>query len=223
MPQRRKARPTTGREWLPNPEPGVGVCGGFDGSENDDWTCIRLETCEGFQFTPRWPDDGRPMIWNPAEHDGRIPRMQVHDAWAILAERYRLHRVYCDPGFRDPNDQTSWSTEIETWAGLYGQEVFIAWEMAGNTRLRAVHEMLVRFVADLRTRALTHDGCPITTVHAANARKLAKPGDRYSIGKPNQHQKIDAIVTSALAHEAACDMRATGWPEQVDSRMFVYR
>lgn len=209
------------REWLPNPDPGTGVCGGFDGSENDDWTAIRLETREGFQFTPRWPD-GRPMIWNPAEYGGRIPRMQVHDAWGLLSERYQLYRVYCDPGFKDLED-TSWSTEIETWEGLYGPGVFVGWQMAGNTRSRAVHELLARFVTDVKTRALTHDGCPITAVHAANARKLPKPGDRYGIGKPNQHQKIDAIVTSALCHEAACDMRAIGWPQIVDSRMFVFR
>jgi hypothetical protein len=24
--------------WLPPPSPGTSVCGGFDGSENDDWT-----------------------------------------------------------------------------------------------------------------------------------------------------------------------------------------
>jgi hypothetical protein len=103
-------------EWLPSPPKGTSVSGGFDGSENDDWTAIRLETLEGFQFTPRWPDD-RPMIWNPAQSGGRIPRLEVHDAWAVLNENYGLNRVYCDPGFNDPHDPTSWLTEIETWAG----------------------------------------------------------------------------------------------------------
>lgn len=202
------------REWLPNPEPGTRVCGGFDGSENDDWTAIRLETPDGFQFTPRWPDSDRPMIWNPAQSGGRIPRLEVHNAWAIVAERYKLGRVYCDPGFNDPHDPTSWITEIETWAGLYGDEVFIPWQMGGSTRTRAVHAALVRFESDLRNGHLKHDGCPVTTGHVGNARKIPKPGDRYLLGKPAQHQKIDAAVTSVLCHEAAADARAAGWGQR---------
>ena len=37
--------------WLENPSKGTEVCLGFDGSENDDWTCIKAETREGFIFT----------------------------------------------------------------------------------------------------------------------------------------------------------------------------
>ena len=209
------------REWIPNPEPATSVAGGFDGSENDDWTAIRLETRDGLQFTPRWPGTDEPMIWNPAQHGGRIPRLRVHEAWAVLAERYRLERVYCDPGFNDPTDPTSWATEIETWAGLYGETVFVPWVMAGSTRARAVHASLVRFEADLRSGALTHDGCPIAAQHVANARKLAIPGDRFRLSKPAQHQKIDVAVTSVLCHEAASDARSTGWND-VDRRVFVF-
>jgi hypothetical protein len=51
--------------WLPNPPDGTEVCLGFDGSDVDDWTALRAETFEGFQFTPRFLGD-RPTIWNPA-------------------------------------------------------------------------------------------------------------------------------------------------------------
>lgn len=207
-------------KWLPNPPDGTEVCGGLDGSENDDWTVIKLETVEGFLFTPRWSSTGAPMIWNPAQHGGRIPRLQVHDAWAELNDRFGLRRVYCDPGFNDPYDPTSWITEIETWGGLYGEDVFIPWQMGGSTRTRAVHSALVRFEVDLRTRALKQDGCPITAQHLANARKIPKPGDRFILGKPSLAQKIDAGVTSVLCHEAASDMRAAGWAPE-DNRMFV--
>jgi phage terminase large subunit-like protein len=85
-----------------------------------------------------------------------------------------------------------------------------------------VHAALVRFEADLRTGALTHDGCPITAAHIGNARKIPKPGDRFILGKPSQHQKIDAAVTSVLCHEAAADARAAGWgPRNLDRRMVV--
>lgn len=208
--------------WLPPPEPGTSVCGGFDGSENDDWTAIKLETHSGYLFTPRWRATGEPMVWNPAQHGGRIPRLQVHDAWAEIAEIYPLQRVYPDPGFNDPHDPTSWISEIETWDRLHGPEVFVPWQMGGQTRYRAIHSALVRCETDLRTGALTHDGCPITTAHMANARKIPKPGDRYVIGKPAQHQKIDASVTSVLCHEAACDARADGWSTEPDRPQFSF-
>lgn len=207
-------------EWLPPPEDGTAVCGGFDGSHNDDWTAIRLETREGFQFTPRWPETGEAMVWDPAQHGGRIPRDRVDDAWAILADHYRLVRVYCDPGFNDPTDPTSWRSEIDAWAALYGEDVFLSWQMAGSTRHQAIHAALVRFESDLRERRFTHDGCPIAWAHALNARKLPRPGDRYAIGKPTTHQKIDVLVTSVLAHEARMDALAAGWPEQEDSRVW---
>jgi hypothetical protein len=82
----------------------------------------------------------------------------------------------------------------------------------------------VLFVTDLTSGALTHDGCPITNLHVGNARKLAKPGDRYILGKPSQAQKIDAAVTSVLAHEAAADARLAGWGKPEPSRkVFVFR
>lgn len=87
--------------WLPNPSRGLSVCGGFDGSENDDWTAIKLETREGLIFTPRYGKDQRPTVWNPAEWGGKIPRGEVDAAWDELSRRYKLLRVYCDPGFRD--------------------------------------------------------------------------------------------------------------------------
>jgi hypothetical protein len=209
--------------WLPNPPKGAAVCAGFDGSANDDFTAIRLETYEGFMFTPRWPETGEPMIWNPVDHGGSIPRDRVDDAWKILTETYHISRAYCDPGFSDPNDQTSWITEIETWATEYGEDIFLPWKMAGSTRHRAVHEALVRFHTDLTQRRFTHDGCPITRAHALNARKLPRPGDRYALGKPSQSQKIDALVTSVLAHEAAADARAAGWTPPRRGRARVWR
>ena len=76
----------------------ISVCGGFDGSENDDWTAIRLETVDGFQFTPTYGANSEPTIWNPAQSGGRIPRDQVDVAWDWLSRRYKFVRVYCDPG-----------------------------------------------------------------------------------------------------------------------------
>ena len=203
--------------WLPNPPDGTAVCGGFDGSLNDDFTVIKLETREGLIFTPRYGPDERPAIWNPAEFDGRIPRGQVNLAWEILAERYRLLRVYADPGFYD---ETDWSTEIETWDEKHGPDVFVPWVMSGGRRVGAVYAAMRRFESDLENGLIKHDGCPITTSHIRNARKIPKSMDRYGLGKPAQHQKIDAGVTSLLCHEAAADMRAEGWPDEAGPTYF---
>lgn len=197
--------------WLPDPPDGTSVAGGFDGSESDDHTAIKLETREGYIFTPRYGPDHRPTIWNPAEWGGLIPRHEVNAAWDELARRYRLVRVYCDPGFRD---ESSWETEIEAWDTEHGPKVFLPWQMSGGTRVNAVFAALKRFEADLKNGLITQDGCPITTTHMGNARKVAKSMERYALGKPAQHQKIDAAVTTVLAHEAASDARADGWPDE---------
>ena len=194
--------------WLANPPDGTRVCGGFDGSENDDWTCIKCETVDGLIFTPRYGPDRRPTIWNPDEWGGRIPRSEVNAAWDELNRRYKIERAYCDPGFRD---EVSWESQIEEWDQLYGPKRFIPWVMSGNSRVNAVYEALRRLESDLEQHHVTQDGCPITITHMGNARKIAKPGERYGLGKPQQDRKIDAAVTTVLAHEAACDARAAGW------------
>ena len=176
------------------------VCLGFDGSESDDWTAIKAETLDGLLFTPRYGPDRRPAYWNPAEWGGRIPRSEVHAAVDELHQRYRVERQYCDP--------RGWQTEIDDWALRYGEQVVIPW---ATNRIAQMHAALERFVTDLATGALTHDGCPVTAAHVANARKLAKPGDRYILGKPSQGQKIDLAVASVIVHEAAADARAAGW------------
>ena len=197
--------------WLPEPEAGTAVCGGFDGSMVDDFTVIRLETREGFQFTPRYGPDRRPTIWDPVQWGGTIPRSEVHAAWDELARRFNLCRVYYDP--------PKWESEGEEWARAYGEDVFIAWP---TYRERVMHAALDRFTTDLATGLLKHDGCPITAQHVGNARKAANKADRYILAKPSQHQKIDAAVTSVICHEAACDARAAGWADPVDTRMFAF-
>lgn len=198
------------RLWLPNPPDGTQVAGGFDGSENDDWTAIKLETRAGVLFTPRYGPDKRPTIWNPAEWGGTIPRDEVREAWAEINRRFRLARVYCDPGF---HDETSWETEIEEWAVEYGEDVFVPWP---TNQVGRMYPALTRMVSDLKSGGLKHDGCPITTTHVGNARKKAASADRYILAKPSQTQKIDVAVTSVLAHEAAADVRAEGWPDGPD-------
>lgn len=200
-------------DWLPNPPDGTQVCLGFDGSDTSDWTAIRAETLDGFQFTPRVLG-GRPSIWNPAESpDHRIPRGEVHAALAEIFDRFDVERLYYDP--------PDWKTEGDGWELLYGSEHVLRWE---TYRPKQMHAALERFVIDLRTGALTHDGCPDTARHIASAVKTGRGRDQYGLAKASRVQKIDAAVTSVLAHEAASDARAAGWGAAADdNRMFVFR
>ena len=189
----------------------MNLCLGFDGSESDDWTAIRAETLEGWQFTPTYGPDKRPTIWSPEDWGGQIPRGEVDVAVAELFAQHKIARMYCDP--------RGWRTEIEAWALKYGDEVVVEW---ATYRVVQMHAALERFVTDLTTGALTHDGCPITTRHVGNARKVARPGERYILSKPAgaYHQKIDAAVASVICHEAAADARAKGWTPKRE--YFVY-
>lgn len=196
--------------WLPSPERGTSVCGGFDGSERDDWTAIKLETRAGHIFTPRYGADRRPTIWNPKDYDGRIPRGEIHAAWAEIVDTFDLRRVYCDPGF---HDETSWESEIEEWAVEWpdakGEPRFVEFP---TTSAKRMFPAIRRLESDLTW--ITHDGCPITIAHMRNARKImARTGRTYTLGKPAHHQKIDTAVTTVICHEAAADERAAGWPE----------
>lgn len=200
--------------WLPSPDAGASIAAGFDGSLRDDWTAIKAETREGLIFTPRYGPSRRPTIWNPAEWNGRIPRGEVREAWAEIVDTYDLRRAYCDPGF---HDETSWESEIDDWATAWGIDIFLSFP---TTSFGRMFPAIRRLESDLERKLVTNDGCPITISHMRNARKIPK-GTGYILGKPAQHQKIDAAVTTVLAHEAAADQRVAGWADPVDSRMFA--
>jgi hypothetical protein len=180
-------------------EPGTAVALGFDGSESGDWTAIRLSTEDGYRFTPTYGPDNRPTYWDPSLWQGQIPRGEVAAAVDELCTRYRVVRAYCDP--RD------WQSEIGDWALKFGDDVFVEW---ATYRITQMHAALNRVVSDLQSGRTRHDGCEMTTRHVGNARKLAKPGQKYILGKPAEHQKIDLAMADTLACEAAADAREGG-------------
>jgi hypothetical protein len=184
----------------PAPPRGTEVCLGFDGSESNDHTGIRLRTLDGWRFTPAYGPDRRPTHWNPAEWGGAIPRGEVMASFDEIFRYYKVIRAYCDP--RD------WQSEIGDLALRHGDDVVFEW---ATYRIRQMHEALARSITDLTSGRATHDRCPITEAHVANARKVAKPGDRYILAKPNDHQKIDMAMADTLAHEAGEDALTEGW------------
>lgn len=181
---------------------GERVAAGFDGSRSSDWTALRLETADGHRFTPTYGPDRRPTVWNPDEWEGRIPREEVKAAVAEVFARYKVARFYVDP--------RHWETQADEWAAEHGEDTVVVWP---TNQVSRMFDALVRFLEDTAERLTTHDGDPIAKTHALAARKVAKPGDKYILGKPAETQKIDVLMADVLAHEAAADQRAEGWAE----------
>lgn len=183
-------------------EDGARVSGGFDGSRSGDWTALRLETIDGYRFTPTYGPDSRPTVWNPAEWGGQIPRGEVRVAIAEVFARYAVKRFYVDP--------RHWETQADDWAAEHGEDVVVVWP---TNKIGRMFPALNRYRVDLAEGVTTHDDSADARTHALNARKIAKPGDQFILGKPSEHQKIDVLMADVLAHEAASDARAAGWAE----------
>jgi len=187
------------------------ICLGFDGSKSNDWTALRAETIDGYRFTPTYGPDDRPTIWNPAEWGGRIPISEVRAAVSQIFDDFEVARFYLD-------DDPIWSTQAEDWIGEHGEDVVVPFKTATTQRM---FDALVRYRDDLTEGTTTHDSCPITRTHALNARKVAKTGDRFLLGKPSDTQKFDALMADVLAHEAAADTRVAGWASNEPTIFFL--
>jgi phage terminase large subunit-like protein len=185
----------------PNVKPRTPIVLGFDGSDVDDWTAFRAETLDGFQFTPTYGPNRLPTIWNPADFGGQVPRLDVSAALDELVRRYDVKLIYADPPY--------WDSEVDEWAAKYGDRIVIRWYTRRVVQMHTAAERLKTDISKADTR-FTHDGCPITSGHIRNARAAARPQGRYVLAKSAADQKIDAAVTSILAHEAASDAIAAG-------------
>jgi hypothetical protein len=187
-------------------KPRTRVCFGFDGSDNDDHTGIRLETLDGHQFTPLYSEKRR-TYWRPEDWNGRIPRAEVNAAVSELANSFQIVRAYCDPFL--------WESEIDAWAALYGEKTFIKWP---TNKIERMHFALERFRTDVYNPEsdFTHDDHDAATAHLRNAIIRARTMDkltgirRYILGKASETQKIDLTMSSVLAHEARMDAIADG-------------
>lgn len=196
-------------------QPRTAVALGMDLSNNNDWSGIRLETVDQYQFTPTYDvgGDKRLTVWDPTNFGGFIPRGEVRSAIDYLASEYRIVRAYIDPagsamGATDEaaNEDDSWRTELAEWAAKYGPKVFVPWPCS---RVGPMHASLEQFRSAIRNpdSRFTHDGDSVTRTHVSNAVMIAKTMQRYVLGKPHgaDHQKIDQAMSSDLAHEATMD------------------
>jgi hypothetical protein len=177
---------------------------GFDGSDVDDWTALRAETRDGYQFTPA--TSGGPAIWDPASYGGQVPRLEVHAAIDEVFAYFDVVRMYFDPPY--------WETDGDQWIEKYGERRVLRWETYRPVQMHAAAERLLTDVVKAES-GFTHDGCEITKLHVRNARKASRPSQRYVLAKASPGQKIDTCVASIITHEAAGDVTAAGeWGPQ---------
>jgi hypothetical protein len=197
---------------------GTPVVLGFDGSDIDDWTALRAETEDGYQFTPTYGPAGKrlPTIWNPADWNGQVPRLEVANALDELMNYFVVVRMYFDPPY--------WPTEGDEWAAKYGEKRVIRWATARPVQMQAA-DMRLHTDVTKADSTFTHDGCPTTSDHITAIHKDPRPGGRYALVKPEDGRKIDAGITSIICHEAAGDVTAAGsWPKPVvAAQMTVFR
>ena len=193
-------------------KPGARVSVGFDGSRSGDWTAIRCETEDGHRFTVEYGPDKRPSYWDPkAWPDERIPRGEVNACVDHIFSTFEVSRMYVDP--------RHWETQADEWAAKYGEDRVIQWP---TNQIGRMFDALTRYREDLAEGLISHDLDATAREHALHARKVAKPGDKFILGKPAEHMKIDILMADILAHEAAADSRATVWRGGGDSRVFVF-
>ncbi|WP_087005994.1 hypothetical protein [Gulosibacter sp. 10] len=183
--------------------PGARVGLGMDGSKNDDWTAIRLETLDQHQFTPTYTVGGveRLCVWRPEEWGGEIPRQEVREAVRQIHRRFEVVRGYYDPFW--------WESEIDDWADTHGPERVVRWP---TNSIKNMHAGLERFRHDSTASEsrFTHDGCEWMERCVSHAITRARSGEMYIIGKPEPHLKIDVAMSGVLAHEAVMDALAKG-------------
>lgn len=203
-----------GEKWDARAKPtavaaGTAVVMALDGSDVDDWTAIRCETREGYQFTPTYGPDKLPTVWNPADHGGQVPRLEVRAAFAEIMSTFTVVRAYIDPPY--------WETETDEFAEKYGEKRVVRFETYRPVQMFAACERLLTDVLKADSQ-FSHDACEHAALHMRNARKAARPSERYVLKKASPAQKIDVCVTSIICHEAAGDVTAADlWPKPVEN------
>ena len=190
-------------------KPGARICLGFHGSQTRDATSLcasrmsdgRLFHLQTWECPPEIP----PSQW-------QIPRPEVHqavkDAWAA----YDVLAMFATPA--------TWQTEVNEWAGEYGQKApKREWqpqvlELWLNSEMR-VDQVIERFRTAHIGDEITHDGDETLTRHAyaaalANGRKRASAEERppgqsdyyMRVVRKSWGTSVSAFLAALLAYEA---------------------
>ena len=197
----------------PVPSAETRVALGFDGSRSNDWTALRLETADGYRFTPTYGPDRRPTFLESSRVGGADPARGGEGRGCRGVQHLQggpgLHRPAALGRLRLMSGRPS-TARMSSCCGR-------------RNAIARMFDALSRFVEDTAEHLTTHSDDETAKLHALAARRVAKAGDRYILGKPSGNQKIDILMADILAHEAAADQRSAGWTEAGPAIFFLPR
>ena len=188
------------------PEDGVTITLGFDGSRFDDGTAlVATEVLTGYQWLMGlWE---KPFAAHGPGLEWQVPEHEVEARVTEAFSRYNVWRLYGDPPY--------WESTLATWAGRYGAEVVVAW---ATYRTRKMADTIRAFVSAMRQGDITHSGDESYTRHLGNAYRR-ETGLRTDEGEPlfviqkerkDSPLKIDVAMAGILSWEARRDALTKG-------------
>lgn len=191
-------------------EPGSKVCVGFDGSIDDDSTGLVLVTGDGATYVGG--------LWERTDaRDWKVPRSEVRARIAEVFETYDVVRFYGDARF--------WETDLDEWAGLYGDRV-MKLPQSGRRLWEAASRMSTLVAATLAGEpSISHDRNADLRRHIGNARRDRQGGrgGNWKLGKKAPRRKIDLATAATFAHQARGDAIAAGeMSEKPKEPMFAW-
>lgn len=173
-----------------------------DGSKSRDATAV-VGCClsDGHVFTVR--------VWEPKPTTSRdegadtaqIDLGEVDAVVQAMHERFDVVAFWADVREIEGLVKVTWP---QRWSDQYDQKLWavpggklpepIAWDMRSHSRVFAFAAEVVE--AEIRERAFTHDGHPVTERHVMNARRADTRWGAVTVRKetPNSPDKIDACV-----------------------------
>jgi phage terminase large subunit-like protein len=179
--------------WLPpgaweacaSPETQIerGVTLAFSGTYSNDSAALVGITEGGHVFViDAWESDS----------ELGVDRHAVAGAVRRAIERYRPHRVVCNP--------LGWTSETQAWEDAYGGAI-VAFEWAHQAKRKA--DACSKFYSAVIDRKLTHDGDPRLARHlGAVVVKETPEGAYISKGGRESLRKVEAAVAAVMAYDS---------------------
>lgn len=187
---------------------GEPVCVGFDGSIDDDSTGIVLVTGDGSTYVAG--------LWERKDaREWSVPRKEVRARVAEVFDTYNVVRMYADARF--------WETDLDEWAGLYGDRV-MKLPQSGKRLWEAASRMSTLVSATLAGEpSIAHDRNNDLRRHIGNARreKMGGRSGNWKLGKKAPNRKIDLATAATFAHQARGDAIAAGEMTEISEEPLV--
>lgn len=181
----------------------------FDGSKSDDSTGIKgVCMSDGHEFLiDVWEHPS-----SPDKEKWLVPRDEVDARIDWVFDHFKVLAFYAD--------LAGWESYVDRWRDKHGHKVKVyaspgegktahpfAWDM--RARVPEFTKAAERYIKDVKSKAFTHDGNPVSRRHAHNAKRSP---NRWGVSMSKEHResrnKIDLAVCGVLGRKAYLDVKA---------------